>query len=66
MDDLTPPGHSGPPTRGGLLIGRARRFSTGCVVTAPKTNRFLANFHMENSTLARGTQAPGMMSFSPD
>ena len=26
----------------GLLIGRASRFSTGCAVTAPKTNRLLA------------------------
>ena len=42
MDDLTPPGHTGPPTEGGLLIGRASLFSTGCAVTAPQTNRILA------------------------
>jgi len=30
---------------GGFLIGRASRFSSGCAITARKTNRFPICFH---------------------
>ena len=51
---------------GGLLIGRASRFSTGRAVTALKTNRYQPDPILENSTPARGTQLPGTNWFSPD
>jgi hypothetical protein len=34
MDNLTPPGHTARRIEGGLLIGRASGFSTGCAVMA--------------------------------
>ena len=50
---------------GGHLIGRASRFSTGRAVTALKPNGYQPAPLLENSTLARGTQLPGMICSPP-